>query len=176
MTAQFDVYIDPNAKTINVEQLQVESPQIRIRKGTLRQTTQGNTARLQGQLDAQWDWAAVGQAASAFVPGTLDMAGQRQVAINFASTYPADDPNGLLANLNGKTSLGFDSAEYRGLNFGPTQIDVQVENGQMQILPFTTTVNNGKLNFAAEANLAQTPILLRTTGAAAGGPGRPDHR
>ena len=76
---------------------------------------------------------------------------RRQVAINFASTYPADDPNGLLANLNGKTSLGFDSAEYRGLNFGPTQIDVQVENGQMQILPFSTTVNNGKLNFAAEA-------------------------
>ena len=69
VTALFDVYIDPNAKTINVEQLQVESPQIRIRKGTLRQTTQGNTARLQGQLDAQWDWAAVGQAASAFMPG-----------------------------------------------------------------------------------------------------------
>jgi len=163
VTASFDVYIDPNAKTINLEQLQVESPQIKIRKGIVRQTIQGNTARLQGQLDAQWDWAAVGQAASAFVPGTLDMAGQRQVAINFASTYPADDPNGMLANLNSKTSLGFDSAEYMGLNFGPTDIDVQVENGRMQVRPFTTTVNNGKFNFAAEADLAQTPILLRTT-------------
>lgn len=163
VTAQFDVFIDPNAKTINIAQLQVDSPQIHIRKGTLQQTTQGNTARLQGQFDAQFDWAAVGQAASAFVPGTLDMTGQREVALNFASTYPANDPNAMLANLNSQTSLGFESAEYMGLNFGPTEIDVQVEKGLMQILPFSTTVNNGKLNFAAEADLSQTPILLKTT-------------
>ncbi len=164
VTAQFNVYIDPTAKTINIAQLQVDSPQIHIRKGTLRQTTQGNTSNVQGQLDAQFDWAAVGQAASAFVPGTLDMTGQRQVSLDFASTYPADDPNGMLANLNSRTSLGFDSAEYMGLNFGPTEVDVQVEKGLMHIRPFTTTVNNGKLNFAAEADLSQKPILLRTTG------------
>jgi hypothetical protein len=163
VTAQFNVYIDPNARTINIAQLQVDSPQIHIRKGTLRQTTQGNTASLRGQFDVQFDWAAVSQAASAFVPGTVDIAGQRELALNFASTYPADAPNGLLANLNSQTSLGFDSAEYMGLNFGPTEVNVQVEQGQMHILPFSTTVNNGKLNFAAEADLSQTPILLRTT-------------
>jgi hypothetical protein len=164
VTALLDVYIDPNARTINVEKLQVESPQIRIRKGTFRQTGQGNTSRLQGQLDAQWDWAAVGQAASAFVPGTISMAGQRQVAINFASTYPADDPNGLLAHLSSEASIGFERAEYMGLNFGPTEIDMQIENGRMQVRPFTTTVNNGTLSFAAQADLGQTPILLRTPG------------
>ncbi|MEN6335206.1 MAG: DUF748 domain-containing protein [Phycisphaerales bacterium] len=164
VTALFDVYIDPNAKTINIAQLQVNSPQISIRKGSLRQTTQGNTASLQGQFDAQFDWAAVSQAASAFMPGKLDVTGRRQVELNFASTYPANDPNAMLANLNGKTSLGFDGAEYRGLNFGPTQVDVQVEKGLMHIMPFTTTVNNGKLNFAAQADLSQTPVLLKTTG------------
>jgi hypothetical protein len=164
VTALFDLYIDPDAQTINVAQLQMDSPQFKIRKGTLRQTTVGNTSTLQGQLDAQLDWAAVGQAASTFVPGTLAMTGQRQVALDFASTYAAGDPNGLLANLNSKTSLGFDSAEYMGLNFGPTEIDVQVEKGLMHIRPFTTTVNNGKLNFAAQADLSKTPILLKTTG------------
>ncbi|MGE5294019.1 MAG: hypothetical protein ACM3VT_04270, partial [Solirubrobacterales bacterium] len=164
VTAQFNVFIDPNAKTINIAQLQVDSPQIHIRKGTLRQTTQGNTSSVQGQFNAQFDWAAVSQAASAFVPGKLDIAGQRQLELDFASTYPANDPNAMLANLNGKTSFGFDAAEYRGLNFGPTEINVQVQKGLMHISPFTTTVNNGTFNFAGDADLSQKPILLRTTG------------
>jgi hypothetical protein len=162
VTALFDVYIDPNARTINVEQLQVESPQIRIRKGTLRRTSREDTARVQGQLDAEWDWAAVGQIASAFVPGTLNVAGQGQVAINFASTYPVDDPNGLLGNLNSEVSMGFDRAQYMGLDFGPTDLDIRVEDGLMQIGPVSTTVNQGQLNFAGRADLGQRPAFLST--------------
>jgi len=163
ITAQFDAYIDPAARTINIAQLQVTGPQLSIRKGTLQRTLQGNEANLQAQLDTQVDLAAVGQAASVFMPGTVSLTGQRQVSLDFASTYPVDDPNALLANLNGKTSLGFDSAEYNGLNFGPTKIDVQVEKGLMRIMPFDTTVNNGTLSFAAQADLSKTPILLKTT-------------
>ncbi|MEN6577561.1 MAG: DUF748 domain-containing protein [Phycisphaerales bacterium] len=164
VTAVLDIYIDPAAKSLNVERVQVDSPQIKIRKVALKKTGQGNTTRLEGQIDAQLDWAAVAQVASAFMPETLDIAGQRQVAVNFASTYPADDPNGFLKNLNSTASLGFDRAAYKGLNFGSTQIDVQVTKGSMQIKPFTTTVNEGKVNFAAQADLRQTPILLKTSG------------
>ncbi len=164
VTAMLDIYIDPGAKTINVERGEVDSPQIKIRKGSVKKTSQGGTARLEGQLDAQLDWAAVGQAASAFMPGMLDIAGQRQVTLNFASTYPVDDPNGFLTNLDSTASLGFDRAAYKGLNFGSTQIDVQVTKGSMQIKPFTTTVNEGKLSFAAQADLRRTPILLKTPG------------
>jgi len=164
VTAQFDLYADPHTSSINVERLQVDSPQLKIRKGTVKKTTQNNTTRLEGQLDAQVDWAAVGQAASTFMDGTLDMAGQRQVALNFASTYPADDPNGFLKNLDSTASLGFDRAAYKGLNFGSTQVDVQVTKGSMQIKPFATTVNNGKLSFAGQADLRRTPILLKTPG------------
>jgi hypothetical protein len=160
-SAMFDIYIDPNRKTINVDQLQVESPQIRIRKGELRRTSRDDTATIQGTLDAQWDWAAVGRAVSMFVPGTLDMAGQRQVSVNFASTYPVDEPNALLANLDSQASLGFERADYMGLNFGPTEVDIQVQNGLMQIEPFTTTVNQGQFHFAAGANLGRTPALLQ---------------
>lgn len=162
VTALLNMFIDPNARTINVEQLQVESPQIRIRKGTFRRTSREDTARIQGQFDAEWDWAAVGQVASAFVPGTLSIAGQRQAAINFASTYPVDDPNGLLANLNSEVSLGFDRAQYMGLTFGPTELDILVEDGLMQIGPLSTTVNQGQLDFAARADLGQRPAFLRT--------------
>ncbi|HON91021.1 MAG TPA: AsmA-like C-terminal region-containing protein [Sedimentisphaerales bacterium] len=163
ITAQFDAYIDPAAKTINIAQLQVTGPQLSIRKGTLQRTLQGNEANLLAQLNTQVDLEAVGQAASVFMPGTVSLTGQRQVSLDFASTYPFNDPNGLLANLNGKTSLGFDSAEYKGLAFGPTQIDIQIEQGIMHIRPFTTTVNNGKLNFVGQVDLSKTPLLLKTT-------------
>jgi hypothetical protein len=162
-TAQFDVYLNPSQKTINRANWQVKSPLVTM-KGQLAQTSQDNSVKVQGSLDGEVDWAGVAQAASAFMPETLDIKGQRQVALNFASTYPADDPNGFLKNLDSTASLGFDSAAYKGLNFGSTQIDVQVTKGSMQIKPFTTTVNEGKVNFAAQADLRKTPILLKTSG------------
>lgn len=160
VTALFDVYVDPSQKAINIAQLQVDSPQIHIRKGQLQRTNQGTVTKLQGQLDAQWDLAAVGQVASSFLPGTLSLAGQRQVSLSFASTYPTNDPDAMLANLTGQTSLGFDRAAYMGFDFGPAEMPVQVQNGLMRIGPVSTTVNNGKLNFVGQANLRQRPIIL----------------
>lgn len=162
VTALFDVYLDPSRKAINVDRLLVESPQIKITKGQFERTGVAETTKVQGTIEAQLDWAAVGRAASAFVPGKVDLAGQRQVAINFASTYPTDDPNGLLANLNASAPLGFDRAEYKGLNFGPTEVDLRTENGLMQIRPFSSTLNKGQFRFAADADLRLTPIFLKT--------------
>jgi len=160
VTALFDVYVDPSQKAINIDRLQVDSPQIHIRKGEFRRTSQGNTTKFQGLLEAQWDLAAVGQVASNFLPGTLDLAGQRQVSLNFTSTYPTNEPNALLANLNGKTSLSFDRAAYMGFDFGPAEMPIQVANGLMRIGPLATTVNNGKVNFVGQVNLRQRPIVL----------------
>ncbi len=161
VTASFDVYLNAQQKTINRASWQVKSPQITM-KGQLTQTSQASTIRAQGALDAQLDWAAVAPLASAFVPGQLTVAGQRQVTLNFASTYPVGQPRGLLAHLNSQTALGFDRAQYMGFDIGPAEVGIRVENGLMRIGPVSTTVNNGKLNFIGEANLAQTPIVLRT--------------
>jgi hypothetical protein len=160
VTATFNVYADPSQKTIDVQSLQVNSPQIHIEKSQFSRTTQGNTTRFQGALDGRWDLAAIGQVASNFLPSTLDLVGQKQVSINFASTYPTSEPNAMLANLNGQGALGFDRATYMGLNVGPTDVNVQVTNGLMKIEPLSTTVNSGKLNFAAEANLRRSPPIL----------------
>ena len=159
VTATFDVYIDPAQKTINRASWQVKSPQITI-KGQLTQTSQASTTKAQGAVDAQVDWAAVSPLVAGFVPGQLSLVGQRQVSLNFTSTYPANEPNLLLANLNGKTAFGFDQARYMGLDFGPTEVNIQVQNGLMQIQPFSTAVNNGKLNFAGQADLRKTPAIL----------------
>ena len=158
----FDVQVDPNAKAINVEKFELESPQIKIRKGQFEKTQQGNSARVQGTIEGECDWAAVGPLASGFLPAGLDLTGQRPVALNFASTYPADDPNLLLANLDATTKSGFDSASYKGLNVGSTDLDIRIENGLMTITPFKTTVNNGQLNFAAKADFKEKSRSLQT--------------
>ncbi|UCD49562.1 MAG: hypothetical protein JSW27_18770 [Phycisphaerales bacterium] len=158
----FDVQVDPNAKAINVEKFELESPQIKIRKGQFEKTRQGNNAQVQGTIEGECDWAAVGSLASGFLPAGLDLTGQRPVALNFASTYPADDPNLLLANLDATTTSGFDGASYKGLNVGPTDLDIRMENGLMTITPFKTTVNNGQLNFAAQADFKEKSRSLQT--------------
>jgi hypothetical protein len=163
VTARFDAYVNPADKTINIERLELESPQIKVRKGQFGRAIEGNTAKTHGEITAEWDWAAVSNLASAFVPGTLDVAGRRQATVQFTSTYSTGDPNGLLANLNGTASLGFDRAAYQGLNFGPTDIDIQIDDGRMQIEPFSTTVNEGQFRFAGQADLRQRPILLQTS-------------
>ena len=44
-----------------------------------------------------------------------------------------------------------------------SDLDVQVRKGLLEIAPFATSVNNGKLNFAASINLKEKPMVLRTT-------------
>ncbi len=60
--------------------------------------------------------------------------------------------------------LGFTKAEYMGLNFGPTEAEIQIRNDLVRIGPFSTSVNNGEFNFSGEADFKQRPTLLETTG------------
>jgi len=158
----FDVEANPTEKTLNVKELQLISPQIKIRKGQINQTTNGRKTKLQGRLEAEYDWAAVSTVAGPFLPKGLKLKGQRSDVISFSSEYPTGRTDKLISNLNTKGKLGFDTAEYLGLNFGPTEVDIQIQNGLLKIAPFSTTVNNGRLNFAANADFKQKPTLLRT--------------
>jgi hypothetical protein len=160
VTAMFDVLIDSTLST-NIKSLQVDSPQFKIHKGEFVRTTEGNNTKFQGVLEGQVDLAAVGQVASKFVPGGgLEISGQRPISANFASTYPTKDPNAMLANLNGKATLGFDQAKYLGFDVGTTDLSVQVTNGLMQIGPFSSPVNNGQVSFAGRADLRKKPMAL----------------
>ena len=159
-----DAEFNPIEKTIsNVKKLQLTSPQIKI-NSNFEQTTQNGTTKLNGQADLEYDWAAVSSMVSAYLPQGLKMTGKRKDTINFSSQYPANDPNGLLANLNTKGKLGFDSAQYLGMNFGPTVVDIQVQKGIMTVAPFTAKVNSGEVNFSGSADFNKKPTLLQTPG------------
>lgn len=162
VSTSFDVTVNPNAKTLKVQTFQLESPQIKIRKGQFTRARQADQMLVRGSLEGECDWQAVGQVASLALPEGLELSGQRAISVEFASTYPPDEPNALMANLDGSARTGFDSAQYKGLNIGATDVQIQVTDGMLNVEPFSTTVNNGQLNFAAQANFNQPTPLLRT--------------
>lgn len=158
----FDVLVEPEAQTLNVETFQLDSPQIKIRKGQLKQTRHGDRVEVEGTMEGECDWAAVGQVAAGVLPEGLELSGRRAISLDFASVYPTDDPNGLLANLDGSARTGFDRALYKGLDIGSTDVQVRVKKGFMNIEPFSTTINNGQLNFAGQIDFNEKDRLLRT--------------
>lgn len=162
VTLLLDAEINPKEKAIDVKKLQLESPQIKIKKGEFKKVSQGNKTKLQGAIECEYDWAAISDAASVFLPEGLEVQGQRKAVIEFKSEYPSDKPQELMANLSGKAKVGFEKANYMGLDSGPTEVDIRIENGLLDIAPFSTTVNNGQLSFAGQADFKQKPTILKT--------------
>jgi len=142
---------------------QVNAGQINI-KGQIEKKLTANTANLKGNLDLNYDWASVSTLAAPFMPAGLTIEGKRKDTVTFSSSYPAQKPDLMLANMSAKAPLGFDKAQYSGLNVGQIQSDVTIDKGMLKLQPFSTTVNNGKLNFAANADLKTQPMILTTPG------------
>lgn len=157
-----EVEVNPVEKTFAVKKLQLTSPQIKIRKGNFSRVNRSGKTSLKGQVECEYDWSAVSAVATPYLPKGLELEGERKDTINFSSEYPADQHDKLLANLNTKSKLGFDKARYMGLNFGPTEVDIQVQNGLLKIAPFSSTVNNGEFSFAGQADFKKKPTLLKT--------------
>jgi hypothetical protein len=161
VTLALDAEINPEQKAINVKTLQLVSPQIKITKGQFSQVGKESKTTLQGQADLEYDWSAVSTVAAPYLPEDLTLSGRRKDTISFTSEYPTDQKDKLIANLNAKTKVGFDKAGYMGLDFGPTDVDIQVQNGLLNIAPFTTVVNEGQFNFAGGADFKQSPSLFK---------------
>jgi hypothetical protein len=70
----------------------------------------------------------------------------------------------MLANMSAKGELGFDKAQYAGLNIGQVQSGVTIDKGLLKIQPFSTAVNNGKFSFEGNADLKSKPAVLTTPG------------
>jgi hypothetical protein len=159
----FDAEVDPEQKAISAKAIRLESPQINLKftNGRFSRLTKDGKTTLQGQAECEYDWAALSPVTACFLPEDLTLQGKRKDTVSFTSEYPADQTDKLLSNLNAKTNVGFEKAGYMGLDFGPTDVDIQVQNGLLNIAPFTTTVNEGQFSFAGGADFKQTPALFK---------------
>lgn len=161
VSLDFEGGVDLSDNSISIENIKLISPQIKITKGQMVREQTGNTKKINAKLDYDIELAAVTEMVSPFLPDGFEISGRNANSIVFSSEYPADKPEKMLANLNAKTKFGFDSAGYMGLNFGKTEVDVEIINGLMTIKPFSTVVNEGMLKFAANANLGDNPAILK---------------
>lgn len=151
---------DTDNKTIDIEKARFISPQIKILKAQISQKTVNASQQLKGQIDYDIDLTTGSSVIDPFVPQEFNLTGRAADTLWFDSTYPLGRTDKILAGLDAKTSIGFDSAEYMGLDFGKTKVDIQFVNGLMNIKPFTTNVNNGKLSFGGSADFKQQyPVL-----------------
>ena len=160
----FDAEINPAEKSIAVKELELISPQIKIRKGNFIETTKEGTTKLKGQVDCEYDLSAVSTIAGPFLPEGLKFKGERKQTIEFSSEYPAGKRAELLANLSTGGKLGFDWAYYKGLTFSPTEAEIEIVKGLFTISQFSSKVNNGTFRFVGEADFKQKPRLLMTLG------------
>jgi hypothetical protein len=126
---------------------------------TYKSTAQ--TTSIQGKVQYSYDLARLTPALASVLPQDMNMVGKRQKVLEFSTQYPTAKSDQLLAHLNAKAGLGFDSAGYMGLDVGTTDPDTVVENGQLKLLPFTSTVNQGQLNFACDVDLTKSPMVFK---------------
>jgi hypothetical protein len=157
----FEAEINPEQKTIDIKELELESPQIKIRKGEFERKTDSGKTKLSGQAKLEYDWSAVRTFARPFLPEGLALYGSRTDFISFASEYPLEQADKALANLSANANLGFRQAAYMGLDFGPTDVNIQVDDGLLKVEPFKTTVNEGLFRFAGRVDFSENPPKLK---------------
>jgi hypothetical protein len=155
-----DVSLNPTNFTYSGK-LGLLSDQFKLHLNLVNQNKKNQVSELKGDAELEYDWSAVSTIAAPYLPEDLTLQGKRKDTITFTSEYPTDQKNKLMANLNAKGKVGFDKAGYMGLDFGSTDVDIQVQNGLLNITPFTTTVNDGQFNFAGGADFKESPSLFK---------------
>jgi hypothetical protein len=167
VTLKADVLMNTEDKTIDIKALNLQGAQgqqlIQVTKGKVEKTVSQNTTSVKGDFEATYDLKALTSFAAAFMPQGLTMEGQRKCFFQYDSRYPTDKPEQMLANLNGKGSLGFDAANFMGLKFGPTDFNVNVQKGLLLFELPDAKVNEGILRLAAQVNLAEEKKTLQLT-------------
>lgn len=158
-----DVIADTRQKELTINDLLIESAQgeslIKVLKGRFNKNEKDGRTSVEGQLHARYDLAAVTAMASPFLPRGLTMQGVRTTELTFNSQYPTGAGQ-FLANLSGTTDLGFEKANYLGLNVGPADVQLRANEGLMTIDLPPTPVNDGRTQFAGSVNFRDTPMVL----------------
>ncbi|MHC4152893.1 MAG: AsmA family protein [Planctomycetota bacterium] len=162
ITLDLDAEVNPELKTAFVKNIQLQSPQINIQGNFQKTETNGNT-ELKGKADLDYDWTAISTLTAPYLPEGLNIQGKREDTITFDSKYPSEQPEKLMANINAQGKIGFDKAQYMGLNIDNTELNINAQKGLLKINVPPTTVNNGKLAFSGELDFTQTPALFKVT-------------
>jgi hypothetical protein len=161
MNISFTGRFDTANNTNTIEKITIDSPQIKL-NGNLNNSETGQNVKTEGNFKATYSLAAATSLISPFIPSGFTATGNRNDSFSFSSVYPKTQPALFKSNLNAKGTFGFDTAQYMGFDIGKTDFNISVTKGLMTLAPFTTTINQGKLNFAGDADFRSKPSMFKT--------------
>lgn len=150
-----DISLNPTDYTYSGK-LTLLAGQIKMILNLSKQNKENQKSELKGTAELDYDWQALSAFVGQFLPEDLTLTGKQSDKISFTSEYPQGQTDKILSNLDASGAVGFQSADYMGLDFSPTDVNIVVQNGLLKIAPFTTTVNNGQINFAADVDFKQS--------------------
>jgi len=156
-----DIQVNPTEKTYSGK-INLLSDQIKAVINISNQNKGNQKSELKGNAELEYDWTAVTTVVAPYLPEGLSLQGKRKDAFNFLSEYPIGQTDQVLPNMTAKAKVGFEKAGYMGLDFGPTDVDIQIDGGLLKIAPFQTIVNEGQFNFAAQGDFKRKPALFTT--------------
>ncbi len=159
VTAKLDASFGAEKTAVKFD---LANPKIKA-KGNFNIDTARNTRTMTAKADCDYDWKFVSTLLSAFMSDELSIEGQNKTTVEFTTTYPADKPEKLLANMNTKPiKVSFDKAEYRGFKAPePSQIAIQFNKGRLNIPKFSIKVNDGTFSYAGQADFNQEKVVLK---------------
>ena len=155
-----DISLNPTDYTYKGK-LTLLAGQIKMILNISKQNKDNQKSELKGTAELDYDWQALSAVTGQFLPEDLTLTGKQSDKISFTSEYPQGQTDKMLSNLNASGAVGFQSADYMGLDFGPTDVDIVVKNGLLKIDPFSTTVNDGQFDFAAQADFMVQPTVFK---------------
>lgn len=159
-----DVTLDMLKQSVGIQAFDMQGAKgetlIKVTKGKLEQSSAKGVKTLNAEVEAEYDLQTLSSMAAGYMPEGLKVQGKRKDHFTASSQWPENEPDKMMANLNAKGGLGFAKAEYMGLNFGPTELQLNVKQGQAAIDMPDADVNGGKVRFAGDINLAQKPMML----------------
>ncbi|MBW8014615.1 MAG: hypothetical protein FVQ82_00350 [Planctomycetes bacterium] len=160
INVRLDMVVDRDNKTLSLKEFVVDGTKIDI-EGSIKQSqVRNDQTKLSGKVTAKYDLADARTIASAYLPEGLEVQGKRSDVFTFQSQYPNADKDKLMANMNASGKFGFDRAKYMGMKIGKVDVAVDVKDGMLEIAPFSTSVNNGLLNFAGNIDLTKKPMVF----------------
>lgn len=165
VTLTADVTLDTARQSIGVKTFDMLGARgetlIKITKGEIEQSSAEGVNTLDAEIEAEYDLHTVSMLAAPYLPDGLKVQGTRKDRFVLSSRWPENEPDKMMANLNGKGGFGFNRAEYYGLIFGPTELAIDIQQGIAAVVIPDANVNGGKLRFAGILNLTEEPMFLR---------------
>ena len=161
VTLVLDAQVQPEARRLQVNDLQWISPQIQIKRAHFQQAQTESITQLAGGIEMDYDWDTVGPLLADVLPEGLEIEGR---ACEFQVELPISEDGLDMSQVSGQLQIACNGASYQGIELGALDVNAVIDEGLLTVAPFSTTANQGTLAFACQGDFTREPAVFSTSG------------